>query len=703
MSAQHTLSHLISTLPAKPGARHPRRPGRPDTAGQIWKHCGMLHALVKLYLYTNISTDDISKIITSLARQHVGEKVSSGKRSTQEVLRRLLAGDDGQLYHRKLRPQSRDAARARVALLRAARDRRAQKARIRRRSALKASEHEAQTSSIRSSSSPSLRRISIAKAYFDSYHSMDDIEILGAVQQSDIMSTNQAIEGPKEGVVIANSGLSPKDSPGHKHVRLSWVRKVIADTSGLRPSSSMYLELRSLLSWNSIRSSLSYCSSSSSFMDTRRSSSPLLVGAEFQGSLPPRSLSSGPLTVSAQSLREVMKAVTNPTDQSTSTEESAQLYNTLILRLCCTYRRDCLHRKVSTAITGLELPEGLGLMTQDVTVTSGKDIFNQTVLHIAARWGASVDLFKLLIPRCNVKLLNAKNVAGETFVFALGREWLLTQPESLLEVISEATTHGLDWSLCDAKGRNLFMSLILYLGPGLSALSSEELRQRAKGLAVLLQLPRTVLMQYLTAFGPSGCRVGQEVADFLHGKAAHARDYSVMLFALDVARRYQAKTQGNKIIVLPKPPPGSHFHEQLNSLSDEAVFSVNTFRSLLYGADLGLVDGDGNTALHKAAMMGLSDTVDMLLHLCADVLAPNAAGQTSLAYALDQGALKRNRRQKRQQDGQQQDGQQDGQLDRRQDRQLDVDRDERGYSKAQKVLVRIFNAVSLRQQRPRSP
>lgn len=46
---------------------------RPRTAAQIWQHRGMRQTLVKLYLYTNLSIDDISKLITGLAQRQMGE------------------------------------------------------------------------------------------------------------------------------------------------------------------------------------------------------------------------------------------------------------------------------------------------------------------------------------------------------------------------------------------------------------------------------------------------------------------------------------------------------------------------------------------------------------------------------------------------------------------------------------------------------
>lgn len=65
----------MSNMSARPshsprGATAPtRRPGRPDTAARIWQDRRYRHALVKLYLYTTLSTEDIGRLITELARK----------------------------------------------------------------------------------------------------------------------------------------------------------------------------------------------------------------------------------------------------------------------------------------------------------------------------------------------------------------------------------------------------------------------------------------------------------------------------------------------------------------------------------------------------------------------------------------------------------------------------------------------------------
>lgn len=214
----------------------------------------MRHALVKLYLYTNLSTEDISGLMTALAQQQMGERFKSQKRSTQTALHSLLADKRGKLDYLKLRPRSREAARLRVAWQRSVRDRRSQKALARRPKPVA----DGRSRDISATSNPTSNSASnpsntfssealaypqcISHTYVSSYGPNNSIEDLGALQCP--------IPDPKDGQPTApvNCGRPAE----HKHVRLSWVRQVIPKVSRTRPSSSMLMEIRSLLSWRSV-------------------------------------------------------------------------------------------------------------------------------------------------------------------------------------------------------------------------------------------------------------------------------------------------------------------------------------------------------------------------------------------------------------------------------------------------------------------
>jgi hypothetical protein len=67
----------------------------------------MRHTLIRLYLYTILPTEDISKVITAVARNLIGPHVASGTRSTAAQLKALLAENGDRLDPQKAgRPQS---------------------------------------------------------------------------------------------------------------------------------------------------------------------------------------------------------------------------------------------------------------------------------------------------------------------------------------------------------------------------------------------------------------------------------------------------------------------------------------------------------------------------------------------------------------------------------------------------------------------
>ncbi|KAK5651350.1 hypothetical protein OQA88_12583 [Cercophora sp. LCS_1] len=80
---------------------------RPCTAAEIWERDWMRHALVRIYLYSTLSTEDISLVLTAVAQHRIGAHVASGKRSTAAQLKKLLA-EEG--LGRKSTPRNEQAA-----------------------------------------------------------------------------------------------------------------------------------------------------------------------------------------------------------------------------------------------------------------------------------------------------------------------------------------------------------------------------------------------------------------------------------------------------------------------------------------------------------------------------------------------------------------------------------------------------------------
>ena len=479
------------------------------------------------------------------------------------------------------------------------------------------------------------------------------------------------------------------DASQHKHVRLSWVQRMLPEVSGRRPTSSVYGEIRSLLSWGSVRSSLiSLTSSRNERTDRSTRSYSTAFGTELT---PPMSLG------------ELAGNLGQDNDR----------YNTNLVMLCCKYRTNCLHRKLLTAMKGYELPQSLQaghLTALDFSPSHGRDIYGDTILHLAARWDASPSLFCMLYDRAKTEMINVKNISNATFMHILGRQWIQTQPDALLAILVRACGDGLNHLARDDEGRNVFAS---FLPASTSQLSSHELRQISEGLLKLLKAPHNILVPALlsSAPGTNHSTVREYVADRLQHLAEWSTDHLAMTRALVVVRHLRSlASHVGRVPASAVTSDYNTFHLALESLTGQERFGADSYEALLaagadpndyngkkmpcatavvhhiaighlsetsgiillkllcqYNASLCLVDNSGNTALHFAVQFDLGDVVATLIDLGADIMARNIAGQTVLGYISSGGSLRRSR-----------------------------DREGKGYARAQRTLVRIIDALAKR-------
>ena len=145
-----------------------------------------------------------------------------------------------------------------------------------------------------------------------------------------------------------------------------------------------------------------------------------------------------------------------PTDMVDATWIPVQPYdaiNTFTINACCRYTEDCMHRRLVRTIK----KEGgeFALTGEDL---NDVDEAGQTVLHLAARWGASWELLDFLITR--VDNISAINCRGETFMHVLqptqlSNFWPRFHP--LLQAIS-ARDFRLD--TLDCNGQTFFTRLV---------------------------------------------------------------------------------------------------------------------------------------------------------------------------------------------------------------------------------------------------
>ncbi|KAI1263843.1 hypothetical protein F5Y18DRAFT_428718 [Xylariaceae sp. FL1019] len=117
---------------------------------------------------------------------------------------------------------------------------------------------------------------------------------------------------------------------------------------------------------------------------------------------------------------------------------------TRLVDLCCRNCKKCLHRKFLMTASD-SLPNELqnsGLEARDFTRQGGRDLWNQTPLHLAARWSPNETALLLIIQflgRPNVhQLVNVKDIDGDTFMHILGRRWskVIRRLRSTIGIIS---------------------------------------------------------------------------------------------------------------------------------------------------------------------------------------------------------------------------------------------------------------------------
>ncbi|KAK3360649.1 hypothetical protein B0T25DRAFT_515898 [Lasiosphaeria hispida] len=644
--------------------------GRPCTAAEIWQRDFMRHALTRMYLYTMLSVEDISKVLTVVAKNRIGSHLSSGTRSTSAQLKELLAEKDTRLDPQKLRPQSDVDAQERAGCWR------------------------------------SLKRYRKEKA-FQRHHRT-------AIRRSSLRDVCQAPHGHCEAKTDDDPSSIVSQTPDVQHVLLSWVQHALPDIPEERRS-----EIRSLLSWRSSQcSTISRTSSTCSRrgqIGSQTQASPTSDGGAFSIS---QSLdvhhNLAPLVETSQGVDWAEIAPwtdgsaradgTFWTDPPRPAEQavpaSTTLYHSIIGKLCCGNRRDCLHRKVFAAIMGHDPTDGLAtplLTRQDFSSKYGRDMFGDTILHIAARW-ASVDQFRAWHLEADPLAMNLRNVDGDTFVHILGPLWIGTQPKALLEILTASCDQGFNFLARNLGGKTFFSCL---LPPTSANIDTTQLHDLTNSLQyMLLQTPSHILMPSLLAQAP--VPQPQAVADYmenlLSSHAKTATDHRTRVFALSVSRLFRDKVRLAGVVHHPTPPipapnlmhqhlqylqhlqhlsvtpweappPGAVFQEHLddgadpneydhyNSTSMPCTAAVLHHVSLghltekdgvslltllhQHGANLGLVTGDGETPLHMAIRLGLPDAVAALIRLGADLMAFNMAGKSALYYPLVQKALLR--------------------------------------------------------------
>ncbi|KAK3315458.1 hypothetical protein B0H66DRAFT_344856 [Apodospora peruviana] len=621
--------------------------GRPATARRIWQQPVMQRRLIRLYLYTtesSLNTRQIGRLLSALANleeegNHRDDDPASASglqseiRSTQYQLSRLLSHG----YH-NLRPRSRELARERLNSFRLVRDGRVQK----------------------NKSSRGYRTVPPTSKYVRRSHELSMRPDLGdrASERSDSMVSGYSL-GPESLI----GGQFPKTEEGSRRraarrgIRLSWVRKVLGNSSDHTPSSSVCSEIRSLLSRYSVRSSL----------------------ISFQSSILP-----------SESIP----------DFPTGFGEGAAERNSIVIRLCCQFRHDCLHRKVLLTVTTDDIPQplkGAGeVKNTDLGSKYGRDKWNETALHLTARWAPESTVMTHLIDllrRAHPSIINVRNIDGDTFMHVLANRW---RHQSMIDsakfdgsqwaaLISEANSKGYKFQSCNSNGSNFVAALLPEEDP--SVLYAQYHQRIVFALWVLLDINEQQVLSdslmtpapYSRTFGHEF--VGSKVVRFLRTQelavARADQDQEIFVAPQFVLRRYIWLLQGLPGSVC--HPVISRLHGYLDCQTSGPIASPDVFKDLLeagadpndyndkrqtcimaivdkmdkllltekvgvkliglliqYGADLRLLDPEGNTALHYAVRARLPDVVQQLIKTGIPVHAENLNGETAPQIAVRQ-------------------------------------------------------------------
>lgn len=659
----------------EPATRNSRGPGRPATASLIWEDPTMQMNLVRLYLYTaegSLSTMQISNLITELAREKLKRfeislfcfrdnfvrvsanlpcssrrslksKPESRIRSTQNQLRTLLSDD----YHR-LRTRNREIARARIDDLRLIRDGRIKKRRNRRKVVCRQNSRPVNGGS----------KLEIPKSRFD----IDTASKRSSINSFDTWVSTESTEAEP------SQYGKPK-----QRVRVSWIRDVLGRSNEKRPSSSVIMDIRSLLSTHSLRSSL-FSRNSSSINLTPTPSLPFTDTGRF--------------------------------DQR----------NRVIIELCCQWRPDCLHRRVAQLISGSNQAAEMTSQLAAGPIKDDRDIWNSTILHLLAQWGKDmsvVSLLSLIVHNCQPSMVSARNIDGDTFFHILARRWSETTeiPDTagLKDLITLLGIRGFRFDICNSTGCNVLASFIPEAFIGRSRVLYPKPTARHRSVVHTLRSLFSIedgghfLLESFATISPNNLR--DPLSAFLWSEALYNESLDEEIRILAETRERAQIWRERATIATYRPVPSLHTflqHQTIISIdlldqgadpneynedgktclmvllekSAELQLPESTTIRLVQmlldrGASAKLLDLAGNTALHYAVKVKLPDVVPQLIKAGADLDARDIRGKTCADLAINDYELARHFR------------------------------EGTPYAVAQTMLVRLFDVSSRRMRRNR--
>ncbi|KAK4182137.1 hypothetical protein QBC35DRAFT_549478 [Podospora australis] len=380
--------------------------------------------------------------------------------------------------------------------------------------------------------------------------------------------------------------ISDTDSLGERdsvreRIRKTWLRGVLGPTSSaISMSSSVYSEIRSLLSRYSSRSSL----------------------LSWKSSIPDND-----------------QILTLPPDLASG----ATTRNATLIELCCSIRHDCLHRQVSTFLSS-----GNVLSTLGEVALCRRDIWNETVLHLVARWAPCESFLSILddlVIQMSSKSLNSRNIDGNTFLHIVADRWHCHDNSNSTPTELETTQLA---GLMFRAGESGYNFQALPIGR-----SVEDTEARiAKFVKSCFGIDKVAGTVFPTSLPQP--RVGplHSEANILHAMLNWVPKPSVQTFSRflnDGADPNDYNKDGQTLVMaVIENMAKRRLSEQEGSILINMLVAV--------GADLEQRDYQGNTALGYAVRRRFSGAVQQLIQLGIWVYAKNRNGETALQLAVQQ-------------------------------------------------------------------
>lgn len=471
------------------------------------------------------------------------------------------------------------------------------------------------------------------------------------------------------------ASVATKDS---KRVRLSWLRDILGASSKERPASSVLMEIRSLLSRGSIRSS---------------------IGSRKSGIFGRQSTDSRRMSMTGMSIM----TTDDPTGEGIEYKDPDTKRNMATAQICCLASQDCIHRR-AVRICSDQTPGARSVVDcsrfmnpEDRTAENGRDIWNETILHLVARWGddeLTCLMLNDVLTQCRPQLVNIRNIDGDTFLHVLCRRWARWPAEYaayIVEVASVAGKQGFRFQTCNSDGLTAFACMIPeYPFPGVTALDAIETVRSLETLLDIQYGNKQTLFDSLLMVAPQDNMIYDRVIKFLEAlqwapwtttqeAERHLVDNTLLRFQTHVVTPQQSHMQINKprLFDMYDSIHTQSLHQHIDRLGSgtgdtygqlESVLSsgadpneynvrrltcimhviekmrLGTITSYVgipmigqlieYGADLRLRDANGNNALHHAVRAHLPDVVQLLVRAGIDVEARNSKGETALDLAF---------------------------------------------------------------------